>query len=109
MITFVNKEIENLESEPGKKFQYAEFALLALNSPVQQGMTVDDINKRIKLMETFRNVEVNAEIKMTEEGHKLLSTCVKNMRWRIIHESIPTFAEYVEGLKDSELVPEEGK
>lgn len=101
MITFVNKEFENLKE--GERFMnYADFCLLCLNSPVQQGMTVKDINNRIKLMDEFKDLKPGGTVSLTEEGYKLLATCKDNMKWGLVHKAIPEFSDYVDSLKPNE-------
>lgn len=97
MITFVNKEAENLK-EGSDLLTYANFSLLCLNSPVGQGMTVEEIEERLELRGKFKDLRVKGELKLQRKEYDLLAKCVKGMRWGIVHEAIPIFAKYIRSL-----------
>lgn len=101
MITFVNKEIENLKENEGL-MTYANFSILCLNAPLQQGMTVEDIEQRIQLRGKFRGLKPKEELEITEEECNLLVKCKKNMKWGIVHEAIPAYSKYIDNLKPKE-------
>jgi hypothetical protein len=74
----------------------ADLSRICLNAPVRDGLTVDDIRNRIRLIDKLEAGKDKAEIDLEDQEARLLQSCVKQMRWGVVHEDIVAFADIVE-------------
>lgn len=102
MVKFENKTTGVRKDEKGNMTTFADLAIVCLNTQVD-GLKVDDIRKRLTLLEKFETAVTTpnlATIELEDEEVKTLKACVKDMdgRWAGIHRAIVEFNDYVAAL-----------
>ena len=98
MRTFENKKTN---FEEGQGFLgYANLALTCLNTvPPSGGILPLEMAKRIKLINQLQDVKIGEKIEVEDDHYQILKKCANETQWRMIHEEIVAFTEYVNNME----------
>jgi len=94
---FENKETKFTEGE--KKLGYADLALTCLNTIPQGGLSPLEMADRLKVINPLRDMEIGKTHKLEEAHHETLKSCVNITKWKMVHEDIVAFTDYVNNMK----------
>jgi hypothetical protein len=96
------KKIENRTMEPavegGKGATYAEMCRTAINNVPRDGFTVDEMRKRLKIMDALDAAKDKAEIDIEDADLATLKHCVSEVRWIRLDKAILAFVDYIQAL-----------
>jgi hypothetical protein len=101
MLRTIEVDLKNITSEDKKiPFSYKETILSLLNGIVDKGMTIEDIEKRIRI----RNKVMNSEtiLKLEEVDYEYLKILVLEEKWKIADQSIIDFVNEIKNTKQVE-------
>lgn len=104
MITFLNKPLqinisdEKLEGKPA----YSDLIKVCLNDRPQQGFSIEEMRKRIKVLDVIEDAIEKAEVDRSEVSFEfeddqaaLIHQCVKQMKWFQLNKEIVEFVDHV--------------
>ncbi len=91
------KTVENRKlSIQGGIEKYSDLITICMRNPPQGGYDVEEMRKRIKVMDTLDKGGKTLEFE--DADFECVKQCVKNMRWASIHKEILEFVDYISGL-----------
>ncbi|OGC68305.1 hypothetical protein A2415_04450 [candidate division WWE3 bacterium RIFOXYC1_FULL_39_7] len=78
---------------------YADFARTALNNTPQSGFSIDEMRKRMRILDILDKEKLGfEEMDLNNEDIKILKSSVSSMKWGVIHKDIIAFCDAVEKL-----------
>lgn len=87
----------NVDAAGEEKLSYVELAKVCINNMPQGGLDVSQMKARLDVMTALD--KANGEVKFTTTAQiETLQSCVKGMRWAIMHEDVVKFTEAVDKL-----------
>lgn len=91
------KTVENKNLKiPGDVDKYSGLIMVCMRNPPQGGYDVEEMRKRIKVMDVLDKGEETLEFE--DADFECVKQCVKSMRWASIHKEILEFVDYISGL-----------
>jgi len=97
MKKFENKITSMPFDGKGKMVEYAWLALQCVQSPKEGGFDVAEMDKRLRLVKSFTDVE-SSPIELEDADFDKLKELVTTNKWAVIHQDIVDFVKYVETL-----------
>lgn len=97
MKTLENKTTELPNGE--EKLTYFELAKSCVNVPPQQGFDVQEMNKRLRVIEKLEGEKVEME----DADFDTLKQCVNDMKWGVLHRDISDFVKYINGTDNADV------
>lgn len=94
MKTIKNEETE-ITNEKKQKLTYFELAEGCINVPPQNGFDIQEMNKRLRVIEKLKGKETQME----DADFEKLKECVVNMKWGFLHKDIMKFINYIREIK----------
>lgn len=93
MKTFINKST-NIKNGEDDLLGYANLAIVGLNTQPKGGFGVDDMRKRIKVMDKLDNLDLNKEVDLEDAELELIVSC-SNIKWPFMHKDVIAFSDYL--------------
>ncbi len=91
--------IENKVAALPTETNYAQLIKACVNVPPKEGFTVDEMRKRIRLIDATENIGDNKSFEVEDADIEVLKPCVKAMRWIILHKDLIEFVDYIMALE----------
>ena len=89
------RQLENKETtiENGdKKLTYFDLAKTCVNVPPQAGFDVQEMNKRLRVIEKLEGEKAEFE----DADFETLKQCVMEMKWGILSREVSDFVKYIQ-------------
>lgn len=97
---FKDQETEIREAEGAPKMMcQSDLLKLCLNAPSREGMSIDEMRRRIKALEAIeaKNPETQ-EIAFELDVFNELKRVVNNFKWALVHKDVVTTIDKINGL-----------
>lgn len=100
MYVIENKEGTLPKDRSGKeKLNYADFVRDCVGATTAQGVSLNELEKRLSILAKFKNNP--ASVELTDDEYTLLVQCIDTTRWKLIHQDVLDFCNYIKNLKKS--------
>jgi hypothetical protein len=76
--------------------KYSDLAATCINVMPQGGLDVMQMKNRLNVMSQLD--KANGTIKLEDAEAETLKTCVKEMKWAIMHKDVVSFVEAIEAM-----------
>lgn len=86
------KTIENKAIDFADVKNYAGLLRACVSVP-QQGIDLDIMRKRLRVLDALEKAEDTIEVE--DVDLKTIQDCVRGMKWNVVHRDIMAFADYI--------------
>lgn len=94
MKTIENKATElPLNDKEDKKATYFDLARICVNASPPQGLLIDDIEKRLRVLKALDGDREQADLE--DADFDTLKDCVEAMHWNMVSQDIADFVNYL--------------
>jgi hypothetical protein len=98
MKTFTNKGTDIKDEPNAKGLTYSDLAVACLNAPLNTGMDILEVRRRINTLDKVSNLGLMETVDLHEEEASALQEAVATMKWGIVHRCIVDFSDDMNSL-----------
>jgi hypothetical protein len=91
--------MKNIKLEEGeiKELSYLNIMRACINEPARDGLSVDEMRKRIRVLDKLTDGIV--ELELEDDDFNTLKDIVNKKRWPMPHKNIIEFVDYINSIK----------